>query len=63
MTNSTKKWIGGAVCGLVVGALVGGFTMTAIIGTAFVNYAFKQDELKNTNIVGQTAITPERTNK
>lgn len=38
MRKETKTFIGGIVIGLIVGALVGGFTMSAILGTAFINY-------------------------
>jgi hypothetical protein len=60
--NNNKSWkvfIGGLVIGGLIGALVGGFTVAIIGGTAFINYAMKQDEIKNTTSVGQVHLTPE----
>lgn len=54
-----KSFIGGLVIGVLCGALVGGFTVAVIGGTAFINFALKQDEI--TAQVGQVYVTPERT--
>ena len=45
MKISTKKFIGGCVCGLLVGALLGGFTVAIIMGTAFINYNLNNNQV------------------
>jgi predicted lipid-binding transport protein (Tim44 family) len=37
--SRTKSFIGGLVIGVLVGALIGGFAMSAVLGTAFIDYA------------------------
>jgi len=45
MRKETKKFIGGAVIGVLVGAIIGGFTVAIVMGTAFVNYELKKVEV------------------
>jgi hypothetical protein len=45
MKNPKKTFIGGLVIGLVVGSLIGGFTVFMIGGTMFVNYSLNQDKV------------------
>lgn len=40
MEKSRKKsFIGGIVIGLLVGALIGGYTIAVIMGSAFIDYS------------------------
>jgi hypothetical protein len=38
MKRTTKTFIGGCVLGVIVGAIVGGFAVAVVMGTAFINY-------------------------
>lgn len=38
MKRTTKTFIGGAVVGSLVGAIIGGFAVAMVMGTAFINY-------------------------
>ena len=58
--SRAKSFIGGTVIGLLLGALVGGFTVACIMGTAFINWNIKNEK---SNQVGQTTITTQRTSK
>jgi hypothetical protein len=59
MKNPKKTFIGGLVIGLLVGAILGGFTVAVIGATAFLNYELSKD----TSPVGQIATTSHWTNK
>jgi len=41
MKKTTKTFIGGGVIFGVLGLLIGGFVMAAVLGTAFINYSLK----------------------
>ena len=44
MSIKTKKFFGGLVIGLLVGALIGGYTVACVMGTAFINYSLKNSK-------------------
>jgi hypothetical protein len=45
MKITTKKWIYGCIVGVFAGALIGGYTVAVIAGTAFINYSLNQDKV------------------
>jgi len=38
MKNTTKTFIGGGIIFGILGLLIGGFVIAAVLGTAFINY-------------------------
>jgi hypothetical protein len=45
MEKTTKTFIGGSVLGAIVGGIIVGFCVFAIMGTLFINYALNQDKV------------------
>jgi len=42
--NRVKSFIGGSVCGLIIGTVVGSVAMLLICGTVFMNYLIENEK-------------------
>lgn len=43
--SRTKSFIGGIVLGALVGAIIGGFAVAMVGGTAFISYSLEQEKV------------------